>query len=76
LVRYIHLNPVRARIVKTLDELKTYKYCGYSSLMGKTKRNWQDTGYVLGYFGKRKVQARKNMNPSLKKGLHKVEGKN
>jgi REP element-mobilizing transposase RayT len=69
LVRYIHLNPVRARIVKTLDELKTYKYCGHSSLMGKTKRNWQDTGYVLGYFGKRKVQARKKYESFVKEGF-------
>ena len=65
LVRYVHLNPVRARIVKTLDELKTYKYCGHSSLMGKTKRNWQDTDYVLSYFGKRKTQARKVRARSL-----------
>ena len=58
LVRYIHLNPIRAGIVKTLEELKSFKYCGHSSLMGKTKREWQDTDYVLGYFGKRKPQAR------------------
>jgi hypothetical protein len=69
LVRYIHLNPIRAGIVKTLDELKSYKYCGHSSLMGKTKREWQDTDYVLGYFGKSKVQARRGYESFVKEGL-------
>jgi len=69
LVRYIHLNPIRARIVKNLDELKSYKYCGHSSLMGKIERQWQDTDYVLGYFGKRKYQARKEYQTFVKEGL-------
>jgi len=69
LVRYIHLNPIRAGIVKTLDELKSYNYCGHSSLMGKTERKWQDTDYVLGYFGKRKPQARKEYETFVKEGL-------
>jgi len=69
LVRYIHLNPIRVGIVKTLDELKSYKYCGHSSLMGKIKREWQDNDYVLGYFGKRKFQARKEYESYVKKGL-------
>ncbi len=69
LVRYIHLNPIRAGIVKALEELKSYKYCGHSSLMGKTKRNWQDTDYVLGYFGKTKPQARKEYETFVKEGL-------
>ena len=69
LVRYIHLNPIRAGIVKTLEELKKYKYCGHSSLMGKRKREWQDTDYVLGYFGKRKPQARREYQTFVKQGL-------
>ena len=35
LVRYIHLNPVRAKIVSTLSELDRYSYCGHTTLMGK-----------------------------------------
>jgi REP element-mobilizing transposase RayT len=34
LVRYIHLNPVRAGVVKTLEELATYPYSGHAVLMG------------------------------------------
>ena len=69
LVRYIHLNPIRAGIVQTLDELKNYKYCGHSTLLGKTKREWQDTNYVLGYFGKSKEKARREYKSFVKEGL-------
>ena len=69
LVRYIHLNPIRAGIVQSIDELKSYKYCGHSSLMGETKRQWQDTDYVLGYFGKSKTTARKDYESFVKGGL-------
>lgn len=60
LVRYIHLNPVRAGIVENLKELNGYPYCGHSALMGKKNRPWQDVDYVLGYFGKRAKSARKS----------------
>ena len=69
LVRYIHLNPIRAGIVQTLDELKSYKYCGHSTLIGKTKNEWQDTDYVLGYFSKSKGKARKEYESFVKGGF-------
>jgi putative transposase len=59
LVRYIHLNPIRAGIVSSLSELNRYPYSGHSALMGKSKRPWQDVDYVLGYFGTRGFAARK-----------------
>jgi len=52
LVRYIHLNPLRARLVSDLSELNGYPYCGHSALMGKRHLEWQDTGYVLRNFAK------------------------
>ena len=59
LVRYIHLNPLRAGIVSDLKGLNSYQYCGHGVLMGKMACEWQETGYVLGYFGKRILDARK-----------------
>ena len=59
LVRYIHLNPVRAGIVRGLKELNNYLYCGHSSVIGKHKRPWQDVDYVLSYFGRTAKSARK-----------------
>ena len=52
LVRYIHLNAVRARLVKDVDELERYAWTGLSVLMGRMKRPWQDCGFVLEQFGK------------------------
>ncbi|NVM21874.1 MAG: transposase, partial [Desulfobacterales bacterium] len=59
LVRYIHLNPLRAGIVSRISELNKYCYCGHSVLMGNKGRDWQDTEYVLSYFGSMVGEARK-----------------
>jgi len=59
LVRYIHLNPLRAGVVPDLAALNSYPYCGHSALMGRRKRPWQDADYVLHSFGKRVRRARK-----------------
>jgi putative transposase len=46
LVRYIHLNPLRAGLVGNLADLNGYPYCGHSALMDKTKCPWQDVDYT------------------------------
>jgi len=57
LVRYIHLNPLRAGVVQSVIELDRYPWSGHSALMGKIKRVWQEQDYILGYFGKDKSRA-------------------
>jgi putative transposase len=47
LVRYLHLNPLRSKIIKDISELDGYRYTGHSALVGKTKCLWQDTDEVL-----------------------------
>jgi putative transposase len=69
LVRYIHLNPLRAKTVVDLKELDRYSYCGHSALMGKEKREWQEIEYVLGYFGTRIGDARKKYRSYVEKGV-------
>ncbi len=54
LVRYIHLNPLRANIVKTIEELDRYPFCGHRTLLGKARHPWMDADYVLLQFGKTK----------------------
>ena len=71
LVRYIHLNPLRAKIVDDLKELDRYAYGGHSALMGNKKREWQDAEFVLDYFGKRVAEARRNYRAYVKKGIEK-----
>ena len=69
LVRYIHLNPIRAGIVQDLDALRGYKYCGHSCLVGRVKRTWQEADYVLGYFGKRKAEAMRKYESFVQAGV-------
>jgi len=52
LTRYIHLNPLRAGMVGDLRQLGQYRWAGHSAIMGRLKRNWQETGMILAYFGK------------------------
>jgi REP element-mobilizing transposase RayT len=59
LVRYIHLNPFRAKLVSDLRQLDRYAYAGHAVLMGKTNNDWQKTDDVLLRFGKRLSHARK-----------------
>jgi putative transposase len=53
LVRYIHLNPLRAKLVHSMSQLDAYPWSGHSSILGVRKRDWQDNGYVLRWFGSR-----------------------
>jgi len=58
LVQYIHLNPVRAKIVKDINGLDRYKWTGHSVLMGKQQREWQEVDEVLSRFGETKNKAK------------------
>jgi putative transposase len=73
LVRYIHLNPLRVGIVKTLPELDAYGYCGHAVIMGKISRDWQDRAYVLNWFGSREGEAKEAYREFVKGGID--EGK-
>ena len=43
LVRYLHLNPLRAKLVEDFSELDAYAYSGHSALLGRQEYPWQDT---------------------------------
>jgi hypothetical protein len=52
--RYIHLNPVRANMVKKSEE---YKWSSYAMLIGKEEEKLIDSHNILSYFkGKNKRQ--------------------
>ncbi len=69
LVRYITLNPLRAKIVISPTEFDKYPYSRHSALMGKVKREFQDTGYVLMLFGVKLPAARKAYRAYVEKGI-------
>ncbi|MBW1861816.1 MAG: transposase [Deltaproteobacteria bacterium] len=68
LVPYIHLNLLRAGLVKSLSELNHNPWSGHSALMGKVKRKWQDTEYILSYFGSKRV-GRRNYLKCVEEGI-------
>ncbi|MEA1991878.1 MAG: transposase [Thermodesulfobacteriota bacterium] len=69
LVRYIHLNPLRAKLVESLARLDRYRWCGHSVLMGRIKGDWQDRDYVLKWFGVKEGEAKKAYRRFVKGGI-------
>ena len=69
LVRYIHLNAVRAGMVKSLKTLNGYRFSGHAVLMGKRDREWQDRKYVLRHFSKTEVNAVEGYLAFVRKGV-------
>lgn len=69
LVRYIHLNPLRARIIKSLPALDLYRWCGHCIIMGHKENEWQDVSYVLKWYGRKKKEARKSYKQFVKEGI-------
>ena len=69
LIRYIHLNPLRAGLVDTLSLLDKYRWCGHSVLMGKFPNNWQDRDYVLKWFGTTEGEAKRRYRQFVKNGI-------
>jgi REP element-mobilizing transposase RayT len=57
LVRYLHLNPLRAGIVPDLRALARYTYAGHAALCGSRAIPWQETETVLAHFGKPDARA-------------------
>jgi hypothetical protein len=52
LVRYIHLNPLRARLIPDLPHLARSPWCGHAGILGRPRHPWQDRAYVLAWFGR------------------------
>ena len=69
LTRYIHLNPLRAGIVSDLKELDRYPYTGHSVLVGKNQAQWQDSDYILAFFGTQIRNSRRRYREFVKKGV-------
>jgi hypothetical protein len=71
LVRYVHLNPVRAGICSNLDSLLEYPWCGHSVLMGMENWKKQQVEDVLLRFDKDTIAARKKYIRFLQEGIGK-----
>jgi REP element-mobilizing transposase RayT len=69
LVRYIHLNPLRVKLVKDMGELERYPYCGHGAITGKVSYEWQDRDYVLNWFGKKEREAVRAYREFVREGV-------
>ena len=57
LSRYIHLNPVRAKMTSSPEE---YKWSSYRFYLEGSGPSWLTTGFVLDYFGNRSGEKMRN----------------
>ena len=66
LVRYIHLNPVRARVVKRPED---YVWTGHLSYLGKREEDLIDEGFVLDQLGGNRSSARRRYRRFVWEGI-------
>ena len=69
LIRYIHLNPLRAGLVKDLNTLSSYAWCGHSVLMGKRSLVGQNVSEVLALFGQTPTVAQQAYLAFIEEGV-------
>ena len=67
LIRYIHLNPFRAHIVNTMEQLDGYPWSGHYYLTRKNPFPWYDAPYVLQWFG----DSKKTYRTFIQEGIEK-----
>ncbi len=68
LIRYIHLNPLRAGVVESLEELERYPWSGHAVLVGELRNEWQEVGCVLGQFSSGKKRAKQAYRRFMEEG--------
>ena len=66
LVRYIHMNPVRARLVKRPED---YVWTGHLSYLGKREEDLIDEGFVLDQLGRNRSSARRRYRRFVWEGI-------
>jgi len=69
LVRYIHLNVIRAGLVSDMRGLDRYRWSGHSVLMGQENQPWQAREEVLSFFGRREGVAKRRYRQFVSEGL-------
>ncbi|MBU1043184.1 MAG: transposase [Candidatus Omnitrophica bacterium] len=72
LVRYIHLNPVKAKVI-AMSKLKEYAWTGHREIMAKQKEIVIDSEEILGYFGHGKEIALKAYEEYIAAGVDKED---
>jgi len=58
LIRYLALNPVRAGIVRTPEDLTNYPWTSHSAILGRYDRPWLEVDDVLSRFGSTRIESK------------------
>lgn len=66
LLRYIHLNPVKAALVMSPEK---HEWTSHHYYMGRSKPDFLTTDRMLGYFGRRKNLARRKLHEFVRQGV-------
>ncbi len=69
LIRYIHLNPIKVRMLKDISALDVYPWTGHSALMHEKPNDWQKTDEVLSRFRTQKAAARRHYRAFIVEGM-------
>lgn len=69
LVRYLHLNPLRAGLVQGMRGLEVFRWSGHAALLGEREATFQDTAFVLGQFGSEVGRARQAYRRFVAEGV-------
>jgi putative transposase len=74
LIRYIHLNPIRAKIIETMEQLDRYPWTGHRAIIDKAEHPWMDIDTVLSEFGSKRKKAIFEYRRFVREGIG--EGRN
>jgi REP element-mobilizing transposase RayT len=69
LLRYVHLNPLRAGRVKNLSALGRHRWTGHATLMGSGEASFQDVQTILERFGGATPEGRRRLVEWMAAGL-------
>ncbi len=73
LVRYIHLNPIRAGILETLEALDSYPHTGHLATVDGRPKSWHDLEGMLSLFGSDLAESLENYRVFLDAGMGREE---
>jgi len=69
LIRYIHLNPIKAKMLGSIAELDDYPWTGHSGLIGRHVQPWYPADVVLKFFASQKNRALKRYHAFIEEGM-------
>ncbi|MDA3926894.1 MAG: transposase, partial [Kiritimatiellae bacterium] len=69
LIRYIHLNPLRAGLIKELPELDLFPWCGHAEIVAQTTKSTVSANWVLSLFSQDKGAARQLYQQFIADGI-------